>query len=103
MYEQTFLDKLNDLAERGVVYYEDKRHKIDSKLADLDEAYSAAIAYAENEALPREQWDAADAAVDKAGKAYHDAKDAVDTIDELLEHLKRVHDCLDFLKYINIV
>lgn len=78
--------------------YKKRLAKLEAESEKLDEAWSAAIKYAEDEALPRDKWDEADAATEAAQKAYKDCEVKIDTITNIVRLMAELADEMEFLE-----
>lgn len=78
--------------------YKKQLAKLNDERDKLDEAWSAASKYAEDENLPRDKWDEAEAAADEACKAYKTCEEKIDAIENILRLLRELNDELEFLE-----
>ena len=78
--------------------YKKRLAKLKEESEKLDEAWSAAIKYAEDEELPRDKWDEADAAVDAAQKAYKTCEEKVESISNIVKLMADLAEEMEFLE-----
>jgi hypothetical protein len=78
--------------------YKKRLAKLEAESEKLDEAWSAAIKYAEDEELPRDKWDEADAAAEAAQKAYKVCEEKVETITNIVRLMTELAEEMEFLE-----
>lgn len=85
-----------------IVAYSTKLDELNNQLPELEKAHDEAMDYYEADSLPREEWDSAAEAVNKASKARKDCEEAIDAIEHIIDELKSLQDNVQFLEYLGL-